>query len=1371
MATTTKDYEGNGSKGIDGQEVLTFTFPYLKIEDIKVSLNGATLATTKYTFPTATSIQFNALSGSPTTLETNTQENTGAPKQGVKILIYRDTDVDAAKAVFAAGSSIRSRDLNDNKEQDLFFQQEVQDPANPKNKPNSLNGTGAPDQGLGKEGDVYIDTTNNSLYGPKTDGAWGSGTNLAGVIGVTGTAPITSTGGDSPVIGISAATTSAAGSISAADKTKLDGIETSADVTDATNVDAAGAVMNSDSTTASMSFVVDEDNMSSNSATKVPTQQSVKAYVDTEVAGVVDSAPSALDTLNELAAALGDDVNFSTTVTNSIGTKLPLAGGTMTGNIVMSGSQTVDGRDVSADGTKLDGIASGAEVNVQADFNETDNTNDAFIKNKPTIPTNNNQLTNGAGFTTNTGTVTGVSGTAPITSSGGTTPAIGISAATTSDAGSMSAADKTKLDSLQTNFIPGWANSTNRTINTRLQDTVNAADFGATGNGSTNDTTALQNAINYVVQNPGKELVINAGIYNVTSTITATLDAKSEQLHIRGGGNVIIKFNPQDSNQHCLKVDIDSNQYASDVSTGAPRVSISNIEFAYDGSTNGIGQAIRLEGSNVQGRHTQRCVIHNCQFVPYDDLGKVFSVGVYVYDLHEVAFDNCSFYQDNNSTGNQLNTGVQIDSSGTSASPAHYYFSNCTFLYGNAGIRVERYTEGLYINNCGFVANDNGIEYFAITDSLENAVEPGLQITNSHFNTDTNQSVANGNYGVRTRGVVDVLIANNLFYSGKDGQTAPSSQQYRGCIYIEEGGRFNIANNNFVNNDGGVSLSNYSNTAITVASQSIAALSSVKFGLIQGNTFDSFKSSGAVWLQNTTGGEVVVYEELNIFKNCTNKIVDQQGSNTTSLAVNIAAATTSTAGSMSAADKTKLDGIESGATADQTDAEIKTAYENNSDTNAFTDAEKTKLSGIEANATADQTAEEIQDIVGAMLTSNTETGITVTYQDADGTIDFAVASQTDENFTTADHSKLDGIESNATADQTGAEIKSLYEGESDTNAYTDAEKTKLSGIETNATADQTASEIRTLVESASDSNVFTDADHTKLNGIEASADVTDAANVKSAMESFTSSVIIPDNIAIRFGADSNLRIFHDAGDDWSYITETDDEAEGLRIRGQNLVLEDNSGDNYILCEHDGKVILYHDAASKLYTQSFGIEVRGDGSSQDAAIKLNCSQNSHGVKIQSPPHSANASYTLTLPNDTGSANQVLKTDGSGNLDWVDQSSGSSGVAATGGTFTGSVTFEDAINENVFAISDASSVALDPDNGMIQTWTLGANRTATDSLTSGQSVLLMITAGSYTLTWPTITWAGGSAPTLSTSSTTAIELWKVGSTLYGANVGDV
>lgn len=55
------------------------------------------------------------------------------------------------------------------------------------------------------------------------------------------------------------------------------------------------------------------------------------AYVDTAVSGIVDSAPTALNTLNELAAALGDDANFSTTITNSIGTKAPLNNPDFTG--------------------------------------------------------------------------------------------------------------------------------------------------------------------------------------------------------------------------------------------------------------------------------------------------------------------------------------------------------------------------------------------------------------------------------------------------------------------------------------------------------------------------------------------------------------------------------------------------------------------------------------------------------------------------------------------------------------------------------------------------------------------------------------------------------------------------------------------------------------------------------------------------------------------------------------------------------------------------------------------------------------------------------------------------------------------------------
>ena len=102
--------------------------------------------------------------------------------------------------------------------------------------------------------------------------------------------------------------------------------------------------------------LLDEDNFASDSATNTASQQSIKAYITSQIAtkdntdeitegssnlyftnaradaraqlkidALVDSAPGALDTLNELAAAMGDDANFSTTVTNSIATKLASA--------------------------------------------------------------------------------------------------------------------------------------------------------------------------------------------------------------------------------------------------------------------------------------------------------------------------------------------------------------------------------------------------------------------------------------------------------------------------------------------------------------------------------------------------------------------------------------------------------------------------------------------------------------------------------------------------------------------------------------------------------------------------------------------------------------------------------------------------------------------------------------------------------------------------------------------------------------------------------------------------------------------------------------------------------------------------------------
>lgn len=104
--------------------------------------------------------------------------------------------------------------------------------------------------------------------------------------------------------------------------------------------------------------------------------------------------------------------------------------------------------------------------------------------------------------------------------------------------------------------------------------------------------------------------------------------------------------------------------------------------------------------------------------------------------------------------------------------------------------------------------------------------------------------------------------------------------------------------------------------------------------------------------------------------------------------------------------------------------------------------------------------------------------------------------------------------------------------------------------------------------------------------------------------------------------------------------------------------------------------------------------------------------------------------------------------------------------------GSFTFTPAdLTENspsvVYALSGTD---INPTNGGIQTKTISANTTFTESLGTGDSVVLHITSGaSYTVTWPTIKWTGNTTPTLTAAD--ALVLWKVSSTLYGAYVGSI
>lgn len=184
-----------------------------------------------------------------------------------------------------------------------------------------------------------------------------------------------------------------------------------------------------------------------------------------------------------------------------------------------------------------------------------------------------------------------------------------------------------------------------------------------------------------------------------------------------------------------------------------------------------------------------------------------------------------------------------------------------------------------------------------------------------------------------------------------------------------------------------------------------------------------------------------------------------------------------TTASFLTADETKLDGIETSATADQTGAQIKTAYE--AEANAFTDAQFTKLAGIETSATADQTAGDIEAIV-----------------DHDNLVGFAAAEHIDWALTNAANIHADNYTDTDTtytsSDFTHDDLTGFVAAEHIDWALTNA---------ANIHADNyTDTDTTYSIQDGELSQInFTTADNTKLDGIEALADVTDATNVAAAL--------------------------------------------------------------------------------------------------------------------------------------------------------------------------------------------------------------------------------------------------------------------------------
>ena len=419
-----------------------------------------------------------------------------------------------------------------------------------------------------------------------------------------------------------------------------------------------------------------------------------------------------------------------------------------------------------------------------------------------------------------------------------------------------------------------------------------------------------------------------------------------------------------------------------------------------------------------------------------------------------------------------------------------------------------------------------------------------------------------------------------------------------------------------------------------------------------------------------------------------------------------------------AADGAKLDGIESGATADQTAAEIRALVESATDSNVFTDADHTKLDGIEAGADVTDTtnvvaaltagsnitiaadgtisstdtntqltSEQVQDIVGAMLSGNTESGITVTYQDADGTIDFTVSSQTDENFTSALKTKLDGIEAGADVTDTANVVASLTAGSNVTIA---ADGT-ISSTDTNTQL--STEQVQDIVGA-----MFSGNTETRITATYQDTDGTIDLVVDNMNQSVGDATItISAGTSLSGGGDFTT---NQSTNETITINHADTSSQASVNNSGNTVIQDVTLDTHgHVTGLTSKALSIPAAANNAtITISAGTDLTGGGTfttNQSTAGTITI--NHEDVSSQA---SVNNSGGTVIQDVTLNANGHVTALGSVNLDsryFTESESDGRYARLTGATFTGNVTLSGADDENALTLSGTSPTMAFTDSG--------------------------------------------------------------------------
>lgn len=400
----------------------------------------------------------------------------------------------------------------------------------------------------------------------------------------------------------------------------------------------------------------------------------------------------------------------------------------------------------------------------------------------------------------------------------------------------------TSLFDEYTNF-KSTGSTTGRNLVTRFADVVNVKDFGAIGDGVTDDSSAIQSAVTAAGQS--KKVYIPSGKYYCASSITSNLatsfsgDGISETILLFNGNGFIITPSNDDGS-------VEINNIAFHKKIGA----VSGTAIKYDGSN-------QIVSGNIQNRSNPRFYFNNISIKgDGDSTNSGWLNGIVIQSgIHGIC-DGIHFDGLATSLSNPLSSkAISFEGSGNGA---EFIVNNSWVLGCDKAIYADK-QEGVFVSMCNFIVVNYGI-YIENSDALEN---PQLNATNCHINANntciflSKQSQAN--------------ISNNLLYFRESGTSNGVG------IGLHDSQYSNIHSNIFID------------TNPTYNLNAIVCVGNCYKTYIYNNTIQ--EADSGVWLQSTSSG---VFVGLNNFVNVTQNILNQGSNNIVGIYYNDNAATAAT---------------------------------------------------------------------------------------------------------------------------------------------------------------------------------------------------------------------------------------------------------------------------------------------------------------------------------------------------------------------------------------------------------------------------------------------------------------------------------------------